>query len=208
MSQVHGFAASALTDPGPALDRGPGLANTSPAPPMVPPLGSHRSPWIAAFLAFVPGLGSVYNGSYARGVAFFMAVLGTIHLANRGSELFGFGVAFLWLFNVIDAYREARLIRAGWAQDLGAARLRPTSNVAEGLGLGVLLFLVGLLALLDVLGYDIDWVFNYWPIGLMLAGGWFIATAIWRMRAARTSGPAASSFDADPPSASHDRPTS
>jgi hypothetical protein len=152
---------------------------------MVPPLGSRRSPWIAAFLAFVPGLGNVYNGSYARGVAFFMATLGTIHLASRGSELFGFAVAFLWLFNVIDAYREARLIRAGWAQDLGASRLRPVSSVAEGLGLGALLFLVGLLSLLDVLGYDVDWLFDYWPVGLMLAGGWFIAMAIVRLRAHR-----------------------
>ena len=34
-------------------------------------------------------------------------MVGAIHLAERGSDLWGFGVAFLWLFNVIDAYREA-----------------------------------------------------------------------------------------------------
>jgi hypothetical protein len=186
MSQGHSFAASALSDPGPALDRGAATAaSPSSSPSTVPPLGSRRSPWIAAFLAFFPGLGSIYNGSYARGVAFFMAVLGTIHLANRGNELFGFGVAFLWFFNVIDAYREARLIQAGWAHDLGAARPRPASSVAEGIGFGVLLFLVGLLSLLDVMGYDVDWVFDYWPLGLMLAGGWFIVVAILRLRADR-----------------------
>ena len=98
----------------------------------VPPLGSHRSPWIAALLATFPGLGSIYNGSYARGVAFFLTVLGMIHMANRGDEIWGFGVAFVWLFNVIDAYREARLIRAGLAHDLGAVACARTPASPRG----------------------------------------------------------------------------
>ena len=154
----------------------------SAAPPNVPPLGSRRAPWIAALLSAFPGLGSVYNGSYARGIAFFLSVVGAMSLASRGHDLWGFGIAFIWLFNVIDAYREARLIRAGLADDLAANRKRATTSPVEGIGLGLLLFLVGLLSTLDVLGYDVDWVFDLWPVVLMVAGGWFIAAAILRLR--------------------------
>src|SRR4029450_1227519 len=98
-----------------------------------------------------PGLGSIYNGSYARGIAFFLSILGAMRLADRGSDLWGFAIAFLWLFNMIDAYREARLIRAGLARDLGAGRPRPATSTAEGLGLRVLLLRVRLLSLLHVL---------------------------------------------------------
>ena len=87
-----------------------------------------------------------------------------MHMANRGGDLWGFGIAFVWLFNVIDAYREARLIRAGLASDVAAGRQRPVTSPVEGIGLGLLLFLVGLLATFDVLGYDIDWVFDLWPV--------------------------------------------
>ena len=110
---------------------------SSPALPAVPPLGSRRAPWIAALLSAFPGLGSVYNGSYARGVAFFLSVVGCMHMADRGgSDLWGFGIAFVWLFNIIDAYREARLIRAGLASDVAAERQRPATSPVEGIGLG------------------------------------------------------------------------
>lgn len=185
MTQAHSFAAPSMSDSGSMIDDAPSGAR--PAQPIgAPPLGSRRSPWIAAFLAVFPGLGSIYNGSYARGVAFFLTVLGLIHMANRGDEIWGFGVAFVWLFNVIDAYREARLIRAGLADDLGAGRLRPDTSVAEGLGLGAVLFLIGLLSFLDLtLDIDIDWIFELWPLGLMVAGGWFVVVAILRIRARR-----------------------
>jgi hypothetical protein len=186
MSEAPSLAAHPGSEPsffGVAAERSDSSAAS---PPNVPPLGSRRSPWIAAFLAAFPGLGAVYNGSYARGVAFFLSVVGAMHLANRGNDLWGFGIAFIWLFNVVDAYREARLIRAGLAHDLAANRKQPTTSPVEGIGLGLLLFLVGLLSTLDVLGYDVDWVFDLWPVILMVAGGWFIAAAILRLRAARS----------------------
>lgn len=185
MSQVNSFAVSADPESGSPFDEVAGSTAATPPPTAVPPLGSRHAPWIAGALAGFPGLGSIYNGSYARGVAFFLSVVGAMRLADRGSDLWGFGIAFLWLFNMIDAYREARLIRAGLANDLGAGRQRPVTSVPEGLGLGVLLFLVGLVSVLDVLGWDVDWIFDLWPVGLMLAGTWLIVAAILRLRAQR-----------------------
>jgi hypothetical protein len=186
MSEAPSLAAHPGSDPSFFGGDAGRPASAATAPPNVPPLGSKRSPWIAAALSAFPGLGSVYNGSYARGIAFFLSVVGAMHLANRGNELWGFGIAFIWLFNVIDAYREARLIRAGLANDVAANRKRAVTSPVEGIGLGVLLFLVGLLSTLDVLGYDVDWVFDLWPVILMVAGGWFIAAAILRLRAERS----------------------
>ena len=185
MSEAPSLAAHPGSDP--SFFGGEAARSETPAatPPNVPPLGSHRSPWIAAVLAAFPGLGSVYNGSYARGIAFFLSILGAMSLADRGSDLWGFGIAFIWLFNVIDAYREARLIRAGLASDLAAGRKRASTSPVEGVGMGVLLFLVGLLSTLDVLGYNVDWVFDLWPVVLMVAGAWFIVAAIVRLRSER-----------------------
>ena len=163
----------------------PEAAASRPSAPR-PTIHGRRAPWIAAFLSSIPGLGSIYNGSYARGVAFFLSVLGLMHLAERSSEIWGFGVAFVWFFNMIDAYREARLIQAGIAHDLGATQRLPRTSPAEGIGLGVALFLIGLLAFLDAtLGIDVDWVFELWPLGMMLAGAWFIVAAVLRVRQAR-----------------------
>jgi hypothetical protein len=212
MSNPHHFAAGVASVAGPAfasdaLDpRAAGerdqhqpapLAGATATPPdAAAPLRARHSPLVAVVLSGFPGLGAVYNGSYARGVAFFLAVLGTIHLAERGQELWGMGVAFVWLFNMVDAYREARLIRAGLTQDLGLTRPRTASSTAEGLGLGAVLFLIGLVSFLDLsLGLDVDWIYELWPVGLMVAGAWFIVAAVRRVRAGRTSATPAPTFD-------------
>ncbi|HVS10421.1 MAG TPA: hypothetical protein VMS76_11145 [Planctomycetota bacterium] len=180
------FAAAGAHDLGGASP--PEAGSVPRLPSTAPPAGIRHSPLIATILSGFPGLGAVYNGSYARGVAFFLAVLGTLHLADRpgGGDLWGMSVAFVWLFNMIDAYREARLIRAGLTQDLGLTRRRPATSSAEGLGLGAVLFLIGLVSFLDLsLGLDVDWIYELWPVGLMIVGGWFIVAAIRRLRAAR-----------------------
>ena len=192
MSHAGSFAVSDSDRPEPIQDSMPvtGAASAA-AAETTPPgrssvsasLASRRSPWIAALLAGFPGLGSIYNGSYARGVAFFLSVLGLMFLAERSGEVWGFAVAFAWCFNIIDAYREARLIRAGLVDDLGVTRRRPATSAAEGLGLGVGLFVIGLIALLDSLGVDVDWIFGLWPVAMMLVGAWFIVAAVRRTRA-------------------------
>jgi hypothetical protein len=198
MSQAQSFAAeSPPTEDAQDLAQPQDLARP---PASAIALGARHSPWVAAILAGFPGLGSIYNGSYARGVAFFLMATGTMHLAARGQGLWGFAVAFVWLFNVIDAYREARFIRAGLAQDLEMARPRPATSAAEGLGLGAVLFLIGLVSFLDLsLGIDVDWIFELWPLGLMAAGGWFLFTAIRRARSGRVPVAAVTDFGAGAP---------
>ncbi|MDX1384831.1 MAG: hypothetical protein R3190_14355 [Thermoanaerobaculia bacterium] len=150
-----------------------------------PPL--RKSPRLAAFLSFFPGLGNVYNGLYLRGVTFFVLFLALVQLAGRGSEdLWAPCAAFVWFFNVIDAYRQARLINHGIATDLGLVDEPKLQPVGQGTLLsGVVLFLVGLVALLDLqLGIDLDWLLDFWPVGLMALGAWFVWAGVRSRRTA------------------------
>ena len=139
----------------------------------------YKNPILAGLLSGFPGLGNLYNGLYLRGVTFFLIVLSLIRLTDEHG-LFGFALAFFWLFNMIDAYRQATLINWGVAQDLGLkdAPARPAGAQA-GLAAGFILFAIGLIALLErYVAIDIDWVFELWPVALMLIGAWIVVGAL------------------------------
>ena len=144
-------------------------------------------------LALFPGAGHVYNGLYMRGVTFFVLAATMIGLADRtGNGLFGFGVAFVWIFNVLDSFRQASLMNLGLAHDLGVADLPERPRAAQGgILAGALLFLIGLVAVLDRYFFiRLDWVLDLWPYALMLIGGWIVSAAIRdRQRRERASSP-------------------
>jgi Family of unknown function (DUF5683) len=136
-----------------------------------------KHPALAAFLSLAPGLGNVYNGLYVRGVTFFLLILCLAGIADRrNNDLFAFATAFFWLFNVIDAYRQATLINYGYAQDLGLTDLPRYPRARQGgLMAGVLLTLIGLFSLADrYLSISLDWLFDLWPFALVVGGLWLI----------------------------------
>lgn len=141
----------------------------------VPPAFGRKNPILAALLSAFPGIGHVYNGLYMRGVTFFLIIMSLIAIADR-QEIFVAVVAFFWLFNVIDAYRQATLINYGYAQDLGLVDLPRHPRASQGgLLAGGLLSLIGLFAALD--RYTIirlEWIVNLWPFVLIVAGVWMI----------------------------------
>jgi hypothetical protein len=152
-----------------------------------PPSIGRKNPNLAALFAAFPGLGHVYNGLYVRGLVFFLLIASLIAIASRGHGLAGFAIAFFWLFNAIDAYRQATLINYGYAMDLGLVDL-PRYPLASQAGVvaGALLVLIGLFALADrYLTINLDWLFDLWPVGLILVGGWLIVGAIRDKKRAR-----------------------
>jgi hypothetical protein len=157
------------------------------AAPFVPqpagaPLGQ-KNPMLAAVLSLFPGMGNVYNGLYMRGVTFFLIIASLIVVSEKHS-LFGLAVAFFWIFNVIDAYRQATLINYGYAQDLGLIDLPRHPRASQGgLFSGILLSLIGLFAIVDkYFVIDLDWVFDLWPFALVAIGAWLIVSAIRERR--------------------------
>ncbi|HXO18595.1 MAG TPA: DUF5668 domain-containing protein [Thermoanaerobaculia bacterium] len=146
-----------------------------------------KNPILAAFLSAFPGLGNIYNGLYLRGLVFFVIIGSLLNIIVRGHGLAGFALAFFWLFNMMDAYRQAALINYGYAQDLGLLdRPRHPAAGQAGLGAGILLVGIGLFALLDrYFSIDLDWLIDLWPVALLGLGAWLIWGSIRDRRRAR-----------------------
>jgi len=163
----------------------PGDEAASPPPPMpmpaLPAPLAIKKPMLSAFLSAFPGLGNVYNGLYLRGLIFFMIIFTLISILSSGNSrggepFFGASVAFFWLFNIIDAYRQAVLINHGYQQDLGILDLPKRPRAGQGgVAAGIILVLIGTYALLEqYVDIDLDWLFDLWPLAAIGLGGWLI----------------------------------
>ena len=158
------------------------LNPTPPPPPAAPepeasPFTSRKNPIIAAILSLFPGVGNLYNGLYMRGLAFFLICTSMIILTATQEPLFGLGIAFFWIFNMVDAYRQATLINYGYGQDLGIDEPPKLASAGQGgMMVGIILFLIGGIALLEQFDVriDLDWLIDLWPVFLMAIGAWLI----------------------------------
>jgi hypothetical protein len=159
----------------------PAAAPTPAAPPPAaapyPVVVDRKSPALAGFLSFFPGLGHLYLGLYPRafavGGAFILGVMMTSH--GGPGEFFGPLVAFVWFFGVIDAVRQAKAINRGQLAEAGFAGDQQLKRAAAGTGAltwGVILVGLGALLLIDRY-FDIDWSFmSEWggPAAFILLG--------------------------------------
>jgi hypothetical protein len=183
------------------------MEGAAPAPPqspyqqgMEPGLGvkvtpgptSGPNPTVAGILAgFFPfGVGAVYTGQYAKGLAhlavFVLLVAGcnaadTDHSSALG-VLCGLGLAFFYVYQIFDAVRSAKAIQAsqpvpdpfGLAATFGGGggtRIE-TSKVPMG---AIVLILIGTLFLLHTLGLSEFGIDRFWPLILIFGGAWMFA---------------------------------
>jgi LiaI-LiaF-like transmembrane region/B-box zinc finger len=120
----------------------PRAAVPPPPPPAVPRVPGTPNPGVAAMLGFIPGVGAMYNGQFAKAfvhvVIFVLLILATDNL----SALFGMLIGFFVIYMAFEAYKTAEAKRMGWpAPDpLGLDRLfgiqesQPAVSPAMGLG--------------------------------------------------------------------------
>ena len=78
---------------------------------------SGPNPAVAGILGAIPfGIGAVYNGQYAKGLAhlfiFAMLIYGANH-AGGLDWLFGIAIPFFILYQIIDAVKTARALQTG-----------------------------------------------------------------------------------------------
>lgn len=167
-----------------------------PAPPVAPAAAvapapvfvEKKSPGLAGFLSFFPGLGHVYLGLYPRAFAIGGAFILGIAMANNTSgEFFGPLVAFVWFFGVIDAVRQAKAINRGQLAESGFAGETQLAAAARGTGAltwGVILVGLGSLWLIDRY-IEIDWTFmEEWggPAAFILLGLILIVSHVRKRR--------------------------
>jgi hypothetical protein len=162
----------------------------SPAPPALPPAAAPyvrlpKSPGLAAFLSLFPGLGQVYNGRIARAVLFFFGFVGSIYLTSEGHPFpFAFAIGFVYLWNMIDAWKGANAINARF---LGG-RTEPDEDAVESPVWGASLALFGVLILFNNLGWlDLERLARWWPILLIAIGAYFVYASVQQKKKAGES---------------------
>src|SRR5271165_659683 len=155
-------------------------------PPLAPIASGGPNPAVAGILAgFFPfGVGAVYTGQYAKGLAHLLIFVGLVWGLSSGHEsiapVLGIGMAFFIVYQIIDAVRSAKAVQMGQpapdpfglAHTFGAGEKIDTSKIPIA---AVVLIGLGLLFLLQtsgIFGFEFD---RLWPVILIALGAWLFA---------------------------------
>ncbi len=88
-----------------------------PATGIVPPAGERPpgtpSPSLATILGFIPGVGAMYNGEYAKGFVHVLIFATLIWMTDHVNGLFGIAIAAFYIYMPIEAYKTARAREMG-----------------------------------------------------------------------------------------------
>jgi hypothetical protein len=159
-------------------------------PPPPPGIGSGPNPTVAGILAgFFPfGVGAVYTGQYAKGLA-HLAIFGLLVAGISASDsghsealgiICGLGISFFYVYQIIDSVRSARAIQMaqpipdpfGLAATFGGGAKIETSKIPTG---AVVLILIGVIFLLHTMGLAEFGLDRFWPLILIGLGAWLFA---------------------------------
>jgi len=150
---------------------------TAAAPAALPDESVH--PALALLLGFVPGVGAIYNGQYAKGLvhAVVFALLVSA-IANSNSAGMGQWDPFIgimigaWVFYMVfEAYHTARKRRYGVAVEEFSGHFDFKTGSGRFPVGAILLIGLGFILLLDTTDIiSIDEFGKYWPLGLILLG--------------------------------------
>lgn len=151
---------------------------TATAPPPLP--HPEVSPGIAFCLGFIPGVGAIYNGQYAKGLVHVVIVGLMISILDNGAgglePLMALLLAGFFFYMPFEAYHTAKQRQLGQPVDefsslvprRGAQSTRLPVAPVVLIGLGVIF----LLANLDLL--DIHRLLRYWPVALIALGAYML----------------------------------
>jgi hypothetical protein len=139
---------------------------------------SGTSPALAFILGFIPGVGAIYNGQYAKGLvhAVIFGLLITAITANtlRGFDpLLGILIGVFVFYMSLEAYHTARKRESG-------EPIEEFSSLAgagdAGFPMGALILIgLGFLLLLNTLDLiSMERVLRFWPVGLILIGAYML----------------------------------
>src|SRR5258708_28990184 len=174
----------------PTFSSSSGASGYVPPPPPPPGSGSGPNPTVAGILSgFFPfGVGAVYTGQYAKGLAHLAIFVLLIAGANAADSdhstalgvFCGLGIAFFWVFQIIDSVRSAKAIQMaqpipdpfGLATTFGGGTKIETSKIPMS---AIVLILVGVLFMLHTMGWTDYGLDRFWPLILIAVGAWMFA---------------------------------
>src|SRR6202142_1244415 len=148
---------------------------------------SGPNPAVAGILAgFFPiGVGAVYTGQYAKGLAHLVIAL--LMVIGVSSDLpwyvvtiIGVSMGFFYVYQIIDSVRTAKAIQLGQpppdpfglAQTFGAGEKMDTTKVPAG---AVVLIGLGVIFLMHTIGIFDFGLHRFWPLILIFLGVWLFA---------------------------------
>jgi hypothetical protein len=139
-----------------------------------PPAGA-PNPGAAFGLGFIPGVGAIYNGQYAK--AFVHVVIFGVLISIldsrvvRGLEpLFGLMIPVFIFYMAFEARNTARKRLAGEPVDEFSGLISGDSPVGRSMG-AVFLIALGAIFLANNLGwFDLETIFKFWPLLLIALG--------------------------------------
>lgn len=152
------------------------------------PAGTGPNPTVAGILAgFFPfGLGAVYNGEYAKGLAhmlFFALLIAALNQGGGAEPFFGILMVFFYFYQIFDAVRSARAKQMGQPTPDpmgiyravgigGTGEAAATSVVPSNAPTGAIILIgLGVLFLLSNMGVlHLGAVRNLWPLILIAFG--------------------------------------
>jgi len=177
------------------MDQGLGL-KVPPGP------ASGPNPAVAGILAgFFPiGVGAVYTGQYAKGLAHLaIAVLMIMGVSSdevpwQAKTILGISMGFFYIYQIIDSVRSAKAVQTGepvpdpfgLAQAFGAGERLGLESTKVPAGAAVLIGL-GVIFLLHTVGLFSFSIDRFWPLILIFFGGWMLARQ-WGLIAGRRIG--------------------
>lgn len=176
-SGYTGSAYSAPASPYSSPAASPYTAPSNPsgaAPTPVYESGSH--PVLALILGFIPGVGAIYNGQYAKGLihaVVFGLLVSLASSTHNGSlePLIGLLIAAWVFYMAFEAFHTARQRRYGVSVEEFSSLfdVRPTQGRFPA---GALLLIgLGFILLLDTTDLiSIDQLERYWPVVLIVVG--------------------------------------
>jgi hypothetical protein len=142
------------------------------------------SPGLACLLGFIPGVGAIYNGQYAKGLVHAIVFGLLVSITSSGTAgdlepLFGILIGVWVMYMALEAYHTARKRRAGEAVDEFSSIL-DVHGRRGGFPIGAItLIALGVLLLLsttDVI--QLRYLLRYWPILLILMGAYMLYVRI------------------------------
>jgi hypothetical protein len=152
-----------------------------------PPLNTGPNPGIAGILAgvFPIGVGAVYTGQYAKGLAHLVIMV--LLILGVSSDLpwpvimvLGIAIGFFYVYQIIDAVRSAKAIQLGepapdpfgLAQTFGAGEKFEGTKVPAGAAVLIALGVIFLLHTAGLFEFGLD---RFWPLILIFLGVWLFA---------------------------------
>jgi hypothetical protein len=152
------------------------------APP--PPVGSVStgdvSPGLACLLGFIPGVGAIYNGQYAKGLVHAIVFGLLVSITGSGTAgdlepLFGILIGVWVMYMALEAYHTARKRRAGEPVDEFSS-IMDVHGRRGGFPVGAItLIALGVLLLLSTMDViQLRYLLRYWPVLLILAGAYML----------------------------------